>query len=138
VISTLRARCKQHGVALMPPELASFALEVETEKLGIAAGLQDRLAQSHGGLTFMEFGPRPHYEPLPPRLLPPLLVAWRPDAAQESDEVHANGTESASCTFSTSAGTIVPVCDEDRHRQHVAAGLGGMGCETLPVQIEGY
>ena len=88
VISTLRALCELHGVALTPAELASLALEVETEDLGIAAGLQDRVAQSYGGLTFMEFAPEPHYEPLSPRLLPPLLIAWRSDAAQESDDVH--------------------------------------------------
>jgi glucuronokinase len=88
VISALRALCGLHGVRLTAAQLASFALEVETEELGIAAGLQDRVAQAHGGLTFMEFGADCHYEPLPPRLLPPLLIAWRPDAAQESDDVH--------------------------------------------------
>ncbi|HEY2437733.1 MAG TPA: hypothetical protein VGH93_11175, partial [Solirubrobacteraceae bacterium] len=75
VISTLRALCELHGVGLAPEELASFALEVETEELGIAAGLQDRVAQAHGGLTFMEFGGDRRYEPLPPDLLAPLLIA---------------------------------------------------------------
>ena len=88
VISTVRALCDLHGVTLSPAELASFALQVETEELGIVAGLQDRVAQAHGGLTFMDFGDDGRYEPLPPSLLPPLLVAWRPDAAQESDHVH--------------------------------------------------
>jgi glucuronokinase len=88
VISTLRALCDLYGVRLAPAELASFALAVETEELGIVAGLQDRVAQAHGGLTFMDFGRDRRYEPLPPGLLPPLLIAWRPDAAQESDDVH--------------------------------------------------
>ncbi len=88
VISTLRALCKVHGVALAPAELASFALEVEAVELGIAAGLQDRVAQAYGGLTFMEFGPDRRYEPLSPNGLPTLLLAWRRDAAQDSDDVH--------------------------------------------------
>jgi glucuronokinase len=88
VISTLRALCRAYGVTLAPAELASFALAVETEELGIAAGPQDRLAQAYGGLTFMDFGGDRRNEPLPPSLLPPLLIAWRPDAAQSSDDVH--------------------------------------------------
>lgn len=88
VISTLRALCELYGETLPPAELASFALEVETEELQIAAGLQDRVAQAYGGLTFMDFGADRHYESLPPSLLPPLLIAWRSDAGQDSDDVH--------------------------------------------------
>jgi glucuronokinase len=88
VISTLRALCDLYRVRIEPADLALFALEVETEELGIAAGLQDRVAQAHGGLTFMDFGADGRYEPMPPSLLPPLLVAWLPDAAQGSDDVH--------------------------------------------------
>jgi glucuronokinase len=90
VISTLSALCGLYRVTLAPTQLASFALEVETEELQIAAGLQDRVAQAYGGLTFMDFGGDRHYETLPPRLLPPLLIAWRPDAAQDSDHVHSS------------------------------------------------
>jgi glucuronokinase len=35
----------------------------------------------------MEFEP-PRYEPLDPALLPPLLIAWRGDAAEHSGTVH--------------------------------------------------
>lgn len=90
VISTLRALGGLHGVTLAPGELASFALEVETEELQIVAGLQDRVAQAYGGLTFMDFEADRHYETLSPSLLPPLLIAWRPDAGQDSDEVHSS------------------------------------------------
>ncbi len=51
VIATIRALCQLHGVALTATELAGFALAVETDELGIAAGLQDRVAQSYDGLT---------------------------------------------------------------------------------------
>jgi len=33
----------------------ALALAVETEDLGIAAGLQDRVAQAYQGLVFMDF-----------------------------------------------------------------------------------
>jgi glucuronokinase len=89
VIATLRALCALHGVTIPEGELAEVALAVETEDLGIAAGLQDRVAQAYGGLTFMDFaGGGRRYERLDPALLPPLVVAWRGDAAEDSGVVH--------------------------------------------------
>ena len=90
VIAALRALCDLYGVQLEPARLADFALAVETEELGIAAGLQDRVAQAYGGLTYMDFGRDRRYEQLGPELLPPLLVAWRVEAAQDSDQVHGS------------------------------------------------
>jgi glucuronokinase len=87
VIATLRALCFRHDVALAPEALAELALAVEVEDLGIAAGPQDRIAQSFGGLVFMDF-PARRYERLDPRGLPPLLIAWCPDGAAESGPVH--------------------------------------------------
>jgi glucuronokinase len=69
-------------------ELARVALAVEVEDLGIAAGLQDRLVQAHGGLLLMDFATR-RWEPLDPALLPPVYVAWRADAGQASGRFHA-------------------------------------------------
>jgi glucuronokinase len=88
VIATLRALCELHGVSIGRSELAELALAVETEELGIAAGLQDRVAQSYGGLTFMDFAAG-HYESLDQALLPPIVVAWRAEAGGESDAVHS-------------------------------------------------
>jgi glucuronokinase len=90
VIATLRALCELHGVSLDRAQLATLALAVEREELGIAAGLQDRVAQSYGGLTFMDFGPRGGYEPLDAGLLPPLVVAWRGDSSADSGIVHGD------------------------------------------------
>lgn len=87
VIATLRALCALYAVRLPAAEMAAIALAVETEDLGIAAGLQDRVAQAYGGLTFMEFR-EPRYESLDPGLLPPLVVAWRAHAAADSGRVH--------------------------------------------------
>ncbi len=89
VIAVLRALCALHGTALDPAPMAELALAVETEDLAISAGLQDRVAQAYGGLVFMEFGDGGAYEQLASELLPPLVVAWRADAAQHSGEVHA-------------------------------------------------
>jgi glucuronokinase len=90
VIATLRALCELHGASLERGELAALALAVEREELGIAAGLQDRVAQSYGGLTFMDFAPGGGYEPLDAGLLPPLVVAWRGDTSADSGIVHGD------------------------------------------------
>lgn len=90
VIAVLRALCALYGTALDPARMAELALAIETEDLGIAAGLQDRVAQAYGGLVFMEFGDGGAYEQLASELLPPLVVAWRADAAQDSGDVHAS------------------------------------------------
>jgi glucuronokinase len=90
VIATVRALAGLLKVTIDPAALADFALAVETEELGIAAGLQDRVAQAYGGLTFMEFAEPRHYESLDPALLPELLIAWRADAAADSGGVHGS------------------------------------------------
>jgi glucuronokinase len=95
VTATLRALCKLVDVELEPPWLAALTLAIETEELGIVAGLQDRVAQAYGGLIFMDFE-REHleahghgrYEPLDPALLPPLYVAYREDASGRSGVTH--------------------------------------------------
>lgn len=87
VIATTRALCELHEVELDPDDLAAFALAVETEELGIAGGLQDRVAQAYGGLTFMDFAIE-RYECLDPALLPPLLLAWDPTAGGDSGLTH--------------------------------------------------
>lgn len=89
VITVIRALCGIYGRELVPGELAALALAVETEDLGVVAGLQDRVAQAYEGLTFMEFGTPHVYERLDPELLPPLLIAWRADAGGHSGEIHA-------------------------------------------------
>jgi glucuronokinase len=93
VIAVLRALCALYGVELAPADLAELALAVETEELGIVAGLQDRVAQAYEGLMFMEFGAARNglgrdYARLDPTLLPHLVIAWRPEAAGHSGDVH--------------------------------------------------
>jgi galactokinase/mevalonate kinase-like predicted kinase len=75
--------------------LPALILSVETDELGIPAGLQDRVAQVYGGLTFMDFDPRivgdggGRYESLETAQLPPLFVAHVLHAAEPSDVVHS-------------------------------------------------
>jgi glucuronokinase len=91
VIATLRALCELHGFVIGPEAMAELALAIEAEELGIAAGLQDRVVQTHGGLVYMDFAagaPAP-YRGLDPALLPPLFVAYRPEGAGPSAAVHA-------------------------------------------------
>jgi glucuronokinase len=89
-VAVARCLCQLHDVSLSDDQLANFALAVETEELGIAAGLQDRVAQAYGGVTFMEFGPCPRYVPMPAVSLPPLVVAWRADSHEDSGVVHGD------------------------------------------------
>ena len=87
VIATLRALATLAGVTITDERLPALALAVETEDLGIAAGLQDRVAQTYEGLVFMDFE-RGRNERLDAGLLPAMVVAWLPTAAGRSGDVH--------------------------------------------------
>ena len=68
-------------------ELAELALSIERDRLGIAAGLQDRLVQSVAHPVLMRFDPVAfEVVEIPPTF--PLWVAWHVDAAAPSDTVH--------------------------------------------------
>jgi len=96
VIAALQALLRFYRLqprALPRAELAQLALSVETQELGIAAGLQDRVVQCYGGLTYMDFsGPRPHYQRLNSRWLPRFGLAYPSEehiGSLESGRVHA-------------------------------------------------
>ena len=88
VIATLRALAQLAGPPIDLQRLPALARSVETDELGIAAGLQDRVVQTYGGLVFMDFA-RDEYESLDSALLPQLFVAWRRCAAGASGVAHA-------------------------------------------------
>ena len=94
VIATIRALLELNGRELDPARLAEIALAVETDELGITAGLQDRVSQAHGGLTYMNFDPAlpvaERYESLDPALLPPLFLAHLPTGGEPSELPHAD------------------------------------------------
>ncbi len=98
IVATLRALMDFYGVEIPQPVLPSLALSVETGELGIAAGLQDRVIQVYGGLVYMDFAKERVtelmglscgvYEPLDPRLLPPLYLAYSADVSEPTEVVH--------------------------------------------------
>jgi len=97
VTATLRALMDFYGVDIPKETLPNLVLTVETKEIGIAAGLQDRVAQVFEGLTYMDFGRQlmecqghGSYESLDPSLLPPLFVAYRTDLSEVSGIVHSD------------------------------------------------
>ena len=98
VVATLKALCELTELDIPAEVLPSIALRVETEQLGITAGLQDRVVQSYGGLVAMNFGEMQtdarfgvsHGEYRSHELdnLPPLFLAFREQAAEPSDGYH--------------------------------------------------
>lgn len=97
VTATMRCLMEFYEVEIPKPVLPGLILEVETEELGIAAGLQDRVIQVYGGLVFMDFSRdlmerqgHGNYEELDPGLLPPLFLAYRTELGEGSEVVHNN------------------------------------------------
>lgn len=98
VVATLGCLCDYAGLEIPEHVLPSIALRVETEQLGISAGLQDRVVQVYGGLVAMDFGSpevdgafgvsHGHYERLDASGLPPLFIAYREEAAEPSGNYH--------------------------------------------------
>lgn len=96
ITSCIRALLIYYDVTIPKPHLANLIRTVETRELGIAAGLQDRVAQVYGGLVYMDFAQElferqgyGRYEPLRVTL-PPLFIAYRTDLAEGSEVVHSN------------------------------------------------
>lgn len=95
IIATLNCMVLYFGIRLAPYVIAEIALDVEMQEFGIAAGLQDRVIQAYGGCMYMDFHRElvqfrgyGRYERIETRLLPPLLVAYRPELAQDSSVTH--------------------------------------------------
>ncbi len=98
VVATLKALSELTGLEIPLAVLPSVALRVETEQLGITAGLQDRVIQSYGGLVAMNFGEMTtdarfgvshgEYRSHEVENLPPLFLAYGERAAEPSDGYH--------------------------------------------------
>jgi glucuronokinase len=95
VTATVRALMRFYETEIPPERLANLVLAAETEELGIAAGLQDRVIQAYEGCVYMDFD-RPlmesrgygRYEALDPALLPRLYVAYKTELSKVSGKVH--------------------------------------------------
>ncbi len=100
IIAMLRALAAFYAIEIPREWLPSLALSVETDELGIPAGLQDRVIQSFDGLMYMDFTAeksiRGHgmtrgiYERLDHRLLPNLYVAFRESSAEPTEVLHSD------------------------------------------------
>lgn len=98
IVATLRALMEFYGVEIPLHLQPSLALSVETDELGIVAGLQDRVIQVYGGLVYMDFardvmrqqcGYRyGEYERLDPALLPPVYLAYSEDHGEPTEVTH--------------------------------------------------
>ena len=98
ITATLRALMRFYDVVIPKHLQPSLVLSVETQELGIPAGLQDRVAQTYEGVVFMDFGKSVmkeedglrygHYEPLDPDLLPPLYLAYDDRTSEPTEIVH--------------------------------------------------
>jgi len=142
VIAVLRALLDAHAASLAADELARIALAAETEELGIAAGLQDRLVQTHEGLLCMDFrASEVAVEALDPALLPPLYVAWHPEAASPSGAIHAElrtREEAVRPAMDELAALAAGARDALRARDHEAFAAGidgslGIRARIMPV-----
>lgn len=97
ITACFRSLMEFYGVHIPKPELPNLVLSVEKDELGIAAGLQDRVAQAYQGVVCMDFDRglmesqgHGRYESVDPALLPALYVAYRQDLAQGSEIFHNN------------------------------------------------
>lgn len=95
VTATIRCLMEFYDIDIPKPLLPGLILSVETEELGIAAGLQDRVIQVYEGVVYMDFQRElmeaqghGNYEKLNPALLPPLFIAYREDLGEGSEIIH--------------------------------------------------
>ena len=89
-----KALKKFYNVEVPEEEGPTLVMMAEKNELGIACGLQDRVAQMYNGLTFMDFNQalvestgHGRYEPLPTAGLN-LYIAYDPNRAEESGKAH--------------------------------------------------
>ena len=94
VTATMRALMRYYNVNIPREVLPSIILSAEKDELGINAGLQDRVAQVYEGCVYMDFdkmlvASQGHgkYEPLDPKLLPNLYLAYKIDLGKVSGTV---------------------------------------------------
>lgn len=100
VTATMRCLMDFYEVDIPKPILPNIILSVETEELGIFAGLQDRVVQVYEGCVYMDFNKElmekqgyGYYEEIPISLLPKLFVAYRSELSEGSEVFHNNVRE---------------------------------------------
>ena len=94
ITATMKALMAFYEVEISKELLPSLVLSVETEELGINAGLQDRVIQTYEGCVFMDFDKEimdsqghGNYEQIDPGLLPNLYIAYKTNLGKVSGAV---------------------------------------------------
>jgi glucuronokinase len=100
IVAALRCLMEFYRIEIAREVQPSLVLRVETEELGIAAGLQDRVIQVYEGAVAMNFARDAmktedgfqfgQYEPLDPAILPPLYIAYSADRGEPTEVLHNN------------------------------------------------
>lgn len=97
ITACLRALMAFYGVSIPRYVQANLVLASEAQELQIPAGLQDRVIQAYEGLVYMDFAKEimhkqgyGDYEPMDPRLLPRLYIAYRDDLSEPTETFHNN------------------------------------------------
>ena len=98
IVATLRCLMQFYGIDIPLMQQPSIVLSVETEELGISAGLQDRVIQCYEGAVYMDFDKLAEreangitfytYERLDPGLLPPLYIAYHHQLSEPTETFH--------------------------------------------------
>jgi glucuronokinase len=97
ITATFRALMQFYHVDIPREILPTLILSVETDELGISAGLQDRVVQVYEGCVYMDFDKRVMkskghgiYEQIELGLLPKLYIAYKTDLSKVSGKVHSD------------------------------------------------
>lgn len=97
VTATMKALMEFYEVDIPKNILPTVVLKVETEELGINAGLQDRVIQVYEGCVYMDFDKEfitkngfGKYEPLDITLLPKIYLAYKTELGKVSGTVLNN------------------------------------------------
>jgi glucuronokinase len=95
ITACLRALMQFYEVSIPKHIQPNLILAVETQELGIPAGLQDRVIQVYEGLVYMDFNRERMerdghglYESLDPKSLPQLYVAYQTDLSEGTEVFH--------------------------------------------------
>ncbi|MDX1284270.1 MAG: hypothetical protein R3182_04640 [Draconibacterium sp.] len=93
----LKALCLFYEVYISPAIFANLVLSVETQELGISAGLQDRVAQAYEKPVFMDFDRDlmekqgyGNYSELSAKKFPPFYIAFRKNLSEGTEVLHNN------------------------------------------------
>ena len=97
ITALTKALMEFYHIRIPPALLANLVLSVETEELGIGAGLQDRVAQAYEHPVFMDFDKSimerqgfGNYETFDHGKLQNVYIAFRTDLSEGSEVFHNN------------------------------------------------